>query len=53
MVSPFLGLGVLGGPWDLVTTYNWAWNRTHNPLNGLVGVTPVINRVIIPVTSNY
>ena len=21
---------VLGGPWDLVTTYNWAYNPAHN-----------------------
>ena len=23
--------GLLGGPWDLVTTYNWAYNPTYNP----------------------
>ena len=22
---------VLGGPWELVTTYNWASNPTYNP----------------------
>ena len=22
---------ILGGPWDLVTTYNWAYNPTYNP----------------------
>ena len=22
---------VLGGPWDLVTTYNWAYNPTYSP----------------------
>ena len=22
---------VLGGSWDLVTTYNWAYNPTYNP----------------------
>ena len=22
---------LLGGPWDLVTTYNWAYNPTYNP----------------------
>ena len=22
---------LLGGPWDLVTTYNWAYNSTYNP----------------------
>ena len=21
--------GVLGGPWDLVTTHNWAYNPTY------------------------
>ena len=24
-------ISVLGGPWDLVTTYNWACNPTYNP----------------------
>ena len=29
---PWLGPVVaLGGPWDLVTTYNWAYNPTYNP----------------------
>ena len=23
--------GLLGGPCDLVITYNWAYNRTYNP----------------------
>ena len=32
---------LLGGPWDLVTTYNWAYNPTYIPLNGLIGVTPI------------
>ena len=22
--------GLLGGPWDLVTTYNWAYNPDYN-----------------------
>ena len=22
---------LLGGPWEIVTTYNWAYNPTHNP----------------------
>ena len=22
---------LLGGPWGLVTTYNWAYNPTYNP----------------------
>ena len=22
---------LLGGSWDLVTTYNWAYNLTYNP----------------------
>ena len=25
------GCSSLGGPWDLVTTYNWAYNLTYNP----------------------
>ena len=37
--------GLLGGSWDLVTTYNWAYNPTHIPLNGLNGVAPIISRV--------
>ena len=31
-------LGGLGGPWDLVTTYNWAYNPTYhwgNPLKSI------------------
>ena len=27
---PYLGR-LLGGSWDLVTTYNWACNPTYNP----------------------
>ena len=47
---------LLGGPWGLVTTYNWAYNpRTLLiiPLNGLIGVTPLISRVTLPVRGNY
>ena len=25
-------LGLLDGSWDLVTSYNWAYNTTYNPL---------------------
>ena len=25
------GRGLLGGSWDLVTTYNWAYNPTYDP----------------------
>ena len=25
-----LNVTLLGGPWDLVTTYNWAYNPTYN-----------------------
>ena len=25
------GVPLLGAPWDLVTTYNWAYNLTYNP----------------------
>ena len=52
-VGPVLRYGVLGCPWDLITTYNWAYNPTYNPLNGPIGVTPLISRVIIPVISSY
>ena len=44
---------LLGGSWDLVTTYNWAYDPTYNPLNGLVGVTPILSKVISPVMSIY
>ena len=31
------GHDLLGGSWDLVTTSNWAYNRTYNPpSNGLI-----------------
>ena len=26
-----LKLPLLGGPWDLVTTYSWAYNPTYSP----------------------
>ena len=26
-----VGLRLLGGSWDLVTTYNWTYNPTYNP----------------------
>ena len=26
-----LVFGLLGDSWDLVTTYNWAYNPTYNP----------------------
>ena len=26
-----LTVDILGGPWDLVTTYNWAYSPTYNP----------------------
>ena len=26
----FRGWGLLGGPWDLVTAYNWSYNPTYN-----------------------
>ena len=29
-VGDLLTSSVLGGPWDLVTTYNWAYNPTYN-----------------------
>ena len=30
-VAGSLFWGLLGGPWDLVTTYNWAYNPNYNP----------------------
>ena len=46
---------VLGASWDLVATYNWGYswgyNPTYSPPNGLIGVTPIISRVITPVIS--
>ena len=50
--SPQYSSELLGGSWDLVTTYNWAYNPTYNPA-GLIGVTPIIGRVISPVISSY
>ena len=39
--------GLLGGSWEIVTTYNWAYNPTYTPpLNDLIGVTPNIRRLI-------
>ena len=32
------------------TSYNWAYNPIIIPLNGLIGVTPIISSVIVPVT---
>ena len=26
---PLAGVCILGGPWDLVTTYNWAYEPTY------------------------
>ena len=32
-----------GGSWEIVDTYNWAYNPTYKPLHNLIGViTPVI-----------
>ena len=46
-------LPLLGGSWDIVTTYNWAYNPTYNPLNDLIGVIPIISGVITPVINSY
>ena len=43
---------LLGGPWDLVTTYSWAYSLNSNPPKWLIGVAP-ISRVIIPVINSY
>ena len=43
--------GVRGGPWDLVTTHNWAYNPTYR--SPMIGVTPIVTRVKIPVISSY
>ena len=40
-------LPLLGGSWDIVTTYNWGSNPTDNWGRG------VISRVISPVKSSY
>ena len=32
----------------VVTTDNWAYNPTYNPLVGLVGITLIISRIKIP-----
>ena len=53
MLKMWTLLTLLGGPWDSVTVYNWAYNPTYNPLNGLIGVTPIISRLIVPVISSY
>ena len=43
---------LLGGPWDLVTTYNWDFNPIL-----IIGLTPISPfrriRVISPVISRY
>ena len=47
---------ILEGSWDLVTTYHFITGLITlliTPLNGLKGVTPIINRVITPVTNSY
>ena len=44
---------LLGGSWDLVTTYNWAYSPTYTPLNNLIGITPLISRVITPFMNSY
>ena len=43
--------GLLGGPWDLVTTYNWGYKPTCNWGNPLF--RGIIIRVISPVISTY
>ena len=45
-------LALLGGPWDLVSICNWAYNPKYSPLKGLIGVTPVISRCISLVISS-
>ena len=57
MVHSFLIFrqALLGGPWDLVTTYNWDYIITLL----LIGVTPlspfrgIISRIISPAISSY
>ena len=44
---------MLGGSRDLVTTYNWAYNPNYDPLNSLVGVTPITSRVITPGINSF
>ena len=46
-------LYLLGGSWDLVSSYNWAHNSTAVSLSGLMWVRPIINYgVISPVLSS-
>ena len=47
-----LALGLLGGSWQIVTTNSCAY-PTHNPLNDLVEVTPIISRVRTPDINSY
>ena len=43
-------LGLLGGPWDLVTPYDLAYNPTYDfPKWAYKGYPPIICRVITPV----
>ena len=43
---------LLGGPWDLVTTYNWGYNPTHNWVTPISPFREIISRVISPVISS-
>ena len=38
-------LGVLGGSWELVTTYTWAYNQTYSPLTGVIELSPFISQL--------
>ena len=46
-------LALLGGPWDLVSTYNWAYDPTYNPPKWAYRGYPIMSRDIIPVISSY
>ena len=47
------GLCILGGPWDLVTTYDWAYNPTYNTPRWAYRGYPRYKSAIIPVMGKY
>ena len=48
-----VGEYLLGGPWDLVTTYSWDYNPTYNWGNPLSPFRGIIRRVISLLVSSY
>ena len=45
------GMTLLGGPWDLVTHFNWAYSSTYSL--PLIWLAPIIRRVISPAIRGY